>query len=116
MDFIELKNMIFHAKHGVFPQERLTGNTFRVDMKIYLDLTQAALADDIEQTVSYAEIYRLVADEMAIPSNLLEHLAARIAVAVKHDFPVIEKLRIRVAKSNPPVDGSMEEAAVVMLF
>jgi len=116
MDCIELKNMVFHARHGVFPQERLTGNRFTVDMQISLDLSEAAATDDIDTTVSYADVYGIVSREMAIPSNLIEHVAARIAKAVKKDFPAVGSIRIRVAKANPPVGGAMDEAAVVMEF
>jgi dihydroneopterin aldolase len=114
MDYIELKNMIFHAYHGALPQERKTGNTFSVNLKLFLNLNKAGHSDNLADTVNYAEIFELVKKEMAIPSNLLEHVAGKIIRTIKQNFPKIEKVEIRLAKAHPPVNGKMEEAVVSM--
>ncbi|MDR1632581.1 MAG: dihydroneopterin aldolase [Dysgonamonadaceae bacterium] len=112
MDCIELKNMIFHARHGVLEQEKTVGNTFIVSLKLYLDLSVAGQSDQLKDTLNYADVFEIVKREMAVPSNLLEHVATRIISAVKQTFPQIVKIRIRLAKSRPPVGGEMGEAAV----
>jgi dihydroneopterin aldolase len=114
MDCIELKNMIFHVRHGVSEQERTVGNTFTVSLKLYLDLSLAGQSDLLEDTLNYACVFEIVKREMAIPSDLLEHIAGRILSAVKQTFPQIGKIQIRLAKVRPPVAGEMEEAAVII--
>jgi len=114
MDCIELKNMIFHARHGVLEHEKKVGNTFTVSLKLYLDLSIAGQSDQLEDTLNYAEVFEVVKKEMDVPSNLLEHAASRIIQAIKLVFPQIVKIQIRLAKLRPPVCGEMEEAAVVM--
>jgi dihydroneopterin aldolase len=57
-----------------------------------------------------------VKEEMATPSNLLEHVAGRIVQRLKQTFPAIDKVEIRLAKNNPPVSGEIEEAAVVIKY
>jgi dihydroneopterin aldolase len=114
MEFIELKKMIFHAYHGVMEQERKVGNTFVVDLKLQLDLSEAIQSDNLEDTVNYAAIFELVKKEMAIPSNLLEHIAGRIIKKIKQNFPQITAIEIRLAKINPPVGGEIEAAAVIL--
>jgi len=116
MDCIELKNMLFHARHGVLEQEKKIGNTVTVSLKLYLDLSAAGQSDRLEDTLNYAEVFEIVKKEMAVPSNLLEHVANRIIQAIRQVFPQIVKIRIRLAKLRPPVCGEMEEAAVVMIF
>ena len=114
MDYIELKNMMFHAQHGVLEQEKTVGNTFAVSLKLYLDLSAAGQSDQLEDTLNYAEVFEIVKKEMAVPSNLLEYVATRIIQAVSQAFPQIVKIQIRLAKLRPPVYGEMEEAVVVI--
>ncbi|MDR0686977.1 MAG: dihydroneopterin aldolase [Dysgonamonadaceae bacterium] len=114
MDYIELNNMTFHAFHGVFPQERKTGNKFTVSLRIYSNLNTASESDRLTDAINYAAIFEIVKHEMEIPSNLLEHVAGRIIRAIKEQFPEIKSVKIRLSKHHPPVAGQMEEAAVVM--
>jgi len=114
MECIELKKMLFHAYHGVMKQELIVGNTFQVDLKLFLDLSQAVQTDNLEDTVNYADIFNLVKEEMATPSHLLEHIAGRIVQKIKQKYPAISKITIRLAKLNPPVQGEVQEAAIII--
>ena len=114
MECIELRKMIFHAYHGVMEQERIVGNTYRVDLKLFLDLSKAIESDNLEDTLNYADIYNLVKEEMAISSLLLEHAAGRIVRKIKHKYPHISKIKIRLAKINPPIEGELQEAAIII--
>lgn len=102
---IELEGMEFHAFHGCLPKEREEGNTFIVDFYAETDLSAAMKSDDIGDTVDYGEIYDVIASQMEIPSNLLEHLAGRIAKAIQQRFKSLSYILIRVSKKNPPVNG-----------
>ena len=106
--------MIFHAYHGVLEEERIVGNTFSIDLKIYLDLSKAIESDKLEDTINYADIYSLIKEEMIITSNLLEHVAGRIIRKIRQEYLHISKINIRLAKKNPPIDGEIQEAAVVI--
>lgn len=103
---MELSGMEFHAFHGCLESEKKEGNLFVVDFKARYHLGAAARSDSLEDAADYARIYEIVAREMAIPSDLLEHVAARIAKAIKEAFPnVFTRVRVSVAKRNPPVGG-----------
>ena len=95
--------MKFYAFHGVFPQENLVGAYYYLDLKLKTNFTYAAETDELEDTVSYADIFTAVKEEMAIPSKLLEHVCQRIASRIFHDFPTIEAIDIRLYKENPPM-------------
>jgi len=114
MECIELKNIIFHAYHGVFEEERVNGNIFRIDLKLFLDLKKAIESDNLDDTVNYADVYGLIKEEMQIASNLLEHVAGRIVRRIKQEYPQISKINIRLAKKNPPIDGNIQESAVII--
>ena len=84
---IELEGMEFKAYHGCLEQEKVRGNSFTVDFRGELDLSAAAESDNLNDTLNYAEIYEIVADEMSIPSELLENVAGRIVKAIEKKFP-----------------------------
>lgn len=111
---IVLEAMRFHAFHGVMPHEKQVGNEFEVSLTLEVDVTAAIESDWIADTVNYADLYALVKAEMAIPSNLIEHVAGRILKRVMVEYPTVSRLEVRVAKLNPPVGGVVKRAEVVL--
>jgi len=112
---ILLENMVFHAKHGVFAQENIVGNTFIVNLKIKTSsLSEAFINDDIEDTLNYADVYDIVKEEMAIPSKLLEHVGYRIIKRLKGFSEKVTWVELKISKQNPPVDGQVEYASVIL--
>ena len=112
---ITLQAMKFYAYHGVLEQERRVGNTFVVDLTLTAPLEKAVQSDQLEDTINYAEVYELTKQEMNIPSQLLEHVAGRICRALRHHFPQIEQIEIRVSKLNPPFGGDIHSASVLLI-
>ncbi len=105
MGLITLHRMEFFAYHGCNPEERIIGNYFYVDVSVEADLSKAMETDDLRYTVNYQNIYDIVKREMLAPSNLLEHVAGRIAKALRKEISVLEKVTVSVAKKNPPLGG-----------
>ena len=110
--YIRLEGMKFYAFHGVLPQENLVGANFYVDLKLKTDFTRAAETDELEGTVSYADVHAAVKEEMTIPSQLLEHVCQRIACRLFQDFPTIETIDIRLSKENPPMGACAQSIGV----
>lgn len=102
---LELNGMEFHAYHGCLPEERRDGNRFTVDFRCSYDMAGAIMSDAIEDALNYAEVYDIVAAQMAIPSNLLEHVAGRIVNALAAAYPWLPEFSVSVTKYNPPVEG-----------
>lgn len=113
---IYLKRVAFFAYHGVSPQERKVGNTFIIDLRIKVDLQKAARTDKLEDTISYADVYNVLSEEMAIPSNLLENVCLRIIERLAASFASIEEIEIRLAKKNPPIGADLDSAGVEMHY
>lgn len=109
---ILLRRLHFHAHHGVAPQETLLGNDFILDLRLRVDISAAMQSDCVEDTVSYADVYHSLKEEMAIPSRLLEHVAGRLVRRLFHDFPQIEAIELRLMKRNPPMNADIESAGV----
>ena len=104
--------MKFYAFHGVLPQENVVGAYYYVDLKLKTDFTHAAETDELEDTVSYADIFTAVKEEMAIPSKLLEHVCQRIASRIFKEFPSIETIDISLFKENPPMGTCAQRIGV----
>lgn len=112
VDKIILSNIEIYAYGGVTEAERAVGQRYRVDVEMSLDLTVPGRSDDVEDTVSYADVHRLVVDAMRErPFRLLESVAARIANEILERFAV-DAVTLRVAKLLPPIDGVVASAAV----
>jgi len=112
--FIELQSMKFYAYHGVSRQEMTVGNYFTADISYSFPMDKVFLSDDINDTVSYADVYKVVKSEMERPSKLLEHLTERISIALKSGFPQLSYLKIKVSKLNPPLEGEVFCASMVI--
>lgn len=102
---LELEGMEFHSNHGCYEDEKKHGNRFVVDFMAEIDVDKAAKSDSLADTVDLAEIYAVTAKEMAVASNLIENVAARIVKAVEKRYPRLGHFSIRVSKHNPPMRG-----------
>ena len=113
---IELEGMEFHAYHGCLEEERREGNTFIVDFHAETELKKAVKTDDLSKTIDYGRVSDIVAEQMAIPSNLLENVAGRILDAIRKEFGDILFLKVRVSKKNPPVNGVCAWSRVTVMY
>ena len=113
---IYLRNVRFHAFHGVLPQEGIVGNDYLVNLVLDYYFSSAMKTDDLQGTLNYAEVYQKVREEMAVPSKLLEHVAGRIAHRLFSDFPEIQKLQLSITKVNPPMGADSDGAGVEVVL
>lgn len=109
---IEVNGLELRAFHGVLPEERVTGNRFRVDVKVYYPFEQAINSDVEAHTLSYADIVEVIKEEMAVRSALLENVVGRIYSKLTGRYPLISGGEIRVAKLVPPLDALVNDCAV----
>jgi dihydroneopterin aldolase len=116
-DRILLEGMIFHGRHGTLPAERDLGQPFVVDIELRLDLQPAGLSDDLTQTVDYSEVHRQAKEIVeGPPVSLTETLAERIAGTVLEGYPTVEAVRVKVAKPNVRLDGTVLTGSAVKIL
>lgn len=99
---VELKEVRFFAYHGLYPEERKTGNEFEVNLSVSFEPADGVM-NDISATVNYAALFELVKKQMKEPADLLETLMTSMAANIKTAFPPIRKISISVAKLHPPI-------------
>ncbi|AMO20473.1 dihydroneopterin aldolase [Flavobacterium columnare] len=114
MGVIKLKNIRTFSYHGCLVEESKIGSNYRVDLEIEADLTKSALSDQLVDTVDYVHLNKIVVEEMAIRSELLEHVAKRIIDRTLNELLLVEKVTVEVAKINPPIGGDVQEVTILI--
>ncbi len=113
---IYLKDLEFHAHHGVFEQEQAIGNKYLVNLTVNITSNRKMRDDNLSATVSYADLYDIIKKWVNIPHKLLESLAIDISCEIKMRFPNIESGWISIEKSRPPISGMIGSAGVKYFF
>ena len=114
LDRITLRGIRAHANHGVYAFERERGQMFRVDAVLELDTRAAAVSDDLEKTVNYAELaQKLYAVLTGEPVNLLETLAQQLA-DVCLAGPLVDAVEITVHKPQAELGVPFDDVTVAI--
>jgi len=114
LDTITLTGLTVFGRHGVFDHERENGQDFIVDLRLHLSVRQAAISDDVADTVHYGELAERVAAVVAgEPVNLLETLATRIADVVMEDER-IHGVEVAVHKPHAPIPLTFADVSVTV--
>lgn len=101
---VELTGLRFNARHGWHNEESKTGNEFEINITASFPVEDAVIIE-LEQTVNYAEVYRITKEIFSIPEKLLETSAMKIAQKVKESFPQLQQINISIKKLNAPIIG-----------
>jgi len=99
---IELKGLRFHAFHGLFPEEKKTGNDFEVNLLVSF-VPNSTMIRSLDSTVDYTRLFEILKAEMQKPRALLETLAMEIAELIHSLFPEIKRIDISIRKDQPPI-------------
>jgi 7,8-dihydroneopterin aldolase/epimerase/oxygenase len=114
MGTIYLENIQLFSHHGCLEEETVIGSDYRVDLWIDSSLEKASKSDALEDTVDYVYLNRVVEEEMAIASKLLEHVGQRIINRIFSESLMVQKIKISIAKVNPPIGGHVASVSVIM--
>ncbi len=114
MGIIKLKNIRTFSYHGCLIEEGKIGSDYSVDLEVKTDLRKSSVTDNLEDTVDYVLLNKIVEEEMAIRAHLLEHVAHRIIVRVFDEIPSVSKTTVAVSKLNPPIGGDVELVTIEM--
>ncbi|ENX05980.1 MULTISPECIES: dihydroneopterin aldolase [Acinetobacter] len=99
MDAIIIEGLKVDTVVGCFNWERQIIQPLMLDLTIHNDLSQAALSDELEDTLNYAQICELAAQviQEAQP-KLIEHAAQLVLECLFTTFPSIESITITIRK------------------
>ena len=114
MGIIKVQNIRVYAYHGCLIEEGKIGSDYRVDVKVKADLSKSTKTDALSDTVDYVHLNKIVKEEMAIRSKLLEHVADRILDRILDELKMVKVADVSVAKMNPPIGGNVEKVTVAL--
>jgi 7,8-dihydroneopterin aldolase/epimerase/oxygenase len=114
LDRISITGLRVRGRHGVYEDERAAGQEFLVDATLWVDIAEAAAADDLTMTADYGVIAGRLAQIVAgEPVALIETLASRLAAACLGDAAVRE-VEITVHKPQAPVGLPVSDISVTV--
>jgi len=104
MDSINLTGIRCYGYTGFLPEEQVLGQWFEVDVKLWLDLSQVAQTDNIQDTIDYRRTISLI-QNLVKKSNfaLLERLAGAIADSILQDSYPITQVQVILTKLAAPI-------------
>jgi dihydroneopterin aldolase len=102
------------GRQGPTPADQQQAHDYLVDVRLSLDLADAAARDDLAAALDIAEVASVVRDEVARrPRTLLERMGSDIARALLERFERVTEVRVKVEKPEP--DGLDAAAEAVEL-
>ena len=80
---IEVNGIKIYAFHGCLPEEEKIGGHYSVDVMLNTNFAEAANSDDLNKTIDYCDVNKIIVEERAIRSKLIEHVGQRIVNRLK---------------------------------
>lgn len=111
---VEVNGIKLYAYHGCLPEEAKIGGHYTVDVSVTTDFSSSFETDDLNDTVDYVIINKIVKEEMSERSKLIEHVAKRILVRFNKEINGIDRALIKVIKHCPPIEGDVDDVAVII--
>ena len=114
-DSIFITGLALHAYHGVMPHEGKVGQSFKLDILLDIDLTEASRTDRLANTVSYDQV-AVVASEAFCKGRfrLIEAAAGAVIDALLRKFPPVTRVRITIHKPHAPIAATFDDVGVVI--
>ena len=114
MGTIKISNIRVYAYHGCLVEEGKIGSEYRVDLSVKANLKPSTKTDQLSDTVDYVHLNKIVREEMAVRTKLLETVADLILDRILREIQLVNKVKIKVSKLNPPIGGNVEMVSIIM--
>ena len=112
-DWVSVRNLRLQGFHGVFPEERRSGQEFEFDIHCAVDASACARDDDYESTVCYSSLCDLAKGvSQEGPFRLIETLADRLAQRILERFAAATRVVVKVRKPSAPINARFDWVGV----
>jgi len=108
---VNLQNMRFFAFHGFFPEERILGNWYQINLTITLNAGKE-IKDDLDQTLDYGTLYKICKEVMFDPVDLLETVVEKVVERIQNLSNQISGINLELIKENPPLGQSSGKSSI----
>jgi 7,8-dihydroneopterin aldolase/epimerase/oxygenase len=112
-DQVFVTGLALHAYHGVMQHEAKVGQTFKLDLTLDLDLSEASRSDKLAHTVGYDQVVSVASQAFCTKRyRLVEAAAGAVAEAVLARFPQVRTIRITIHKPHAPIAATFDDVGV----
>ena len=108
---IHLVDIILHGYHGLFEEEKLVGNTFKINVTVVYTPSTFPITN-LPDTIDYGAVFQILKGHMQLATPLLETLAANFCLSVFEKFSTAQEISIHIQKMVPPIAGMVGSVAV----
>jgi 7,8-dihydroneopterin aldolase/epimerase/oxygenase len=112
MTAVHLKDLQFHAHHGLYDGEDKVGGPFEVQLSVWYK--PAVPITKLEQTINYVALFGIVKQHMLQRSSLIEQTAESICEHIYQAFPFINNIEISIFKCSPPIENFQGKTGITM--
>ncbi len=113
MDKIIIKDLQIFAYHGVNAAEKINGQSFVLDITMWLDLSMPCKSDKVNDTVSYSDVIRKVIEIFTSQKyDLLEKAAQVVCDSIFENFSRVCECEILLKKPDAPINADFSFVAV----
>ena len=115
-DTVFVTGLSVHAYHGVMEHEGTVGQTFRLDIVLDVDLSEASRSDKLAHTVGYDQIVNVASLAFCTRRyRLVEAAAGAVAEAVLGRFPQVSRVQVTVHKPHAPIAAAFADVGVTIV-
>jgi len=115
-DAVFVSGLALHAYHGVMQHEAKVGQTFRLDLVLDIDLSEASRSNKLAHTVGYDQVVEVASRAFcARRYKLVETAAGAVAGALLERFRQVKSVRITVHKPHAPIAASFADVGVTLV-
>jgi dihydroneopterin aldolase len=111
---VEVNGIKLYAYHGCLPEEGKIGGNYTINVSVTTDFSNSFDSDDLNDTVDYVVINKIVMEEMKQRSKLIEHVGKRMLNRFKREIQGIKHVRLKVVKHCPPINGDVADVAIII--
>ena len=112
MGKIKLEGIRLYGFHGCLDEEGKIGTEYHADVTVWGDLNKAARTDNLNDTLDYVTINKIVEAEVNLRAKLIETVAQRILQRVLKEMPAAQKVKVKLSKCYPPINGDVQKVSV----
>lgn len=113
-NIIEVNGIKLYAFHGCLEEEGKIGGHYSVDVSLETNFLDASIEDDLSKTIDYVLVNKIVEEEMALRSKLIEHVGKRIIDRIKRETKGASSVYVKITKITPPINGDVENVAIII--
>jgi dihydroneopterin aldolase len=96
-----LQSVEFFSFHGLYPEEKLIGGKFIVDIIVEQEVDNEASMKRLTEVINYEQLFLIAKTEMDKPRDLIETVAKSILDKISSSIKKIKSVEVKITKHNP---------------